>query len=261
MKRTQSVNNQSSNRTHRSTTQRSNTLNRKYVHKPTMDTTPKQPDTVKINIVKSTPQPAPKPKHTPSPAQELKERAIKEAMNQSPNLNQQPKQQKEQSKKPKKQPKQKTGGGAKRFFFAFVCATVCVAAIIFFVNINKTDISTRINALQNGINAVTPTYIPRDYSSSDISSENGKISMTFSGPKDASFSITEEKSSWDSQALLNNYVKTEYGEDYTTTHEKGITVYMSNKEAVWVNGGIKFTLKNTTGSLTKKQISSIIASM
>lgn len=158
-------------------------------------------------------------------------------------------------------PRKKTG--AKRFAIAFTCAAVCVAAVIGFVGSNIPDISVRVAAMQTGIQASYPSYVPRDYSLGDISSEDGKITMIFNGPDNASFKLIEEKSSWDSSALLRNYVEPSWGEEYATTHEQGITIYISNanSDAAWVNGGVLYKITSSGTALTKKQVRSIVTSL
>lgn len=158
-------------------------------------------------------------------------------------------------------PRKKTG--AKRFAIAFTCAAACVIAVIGFVGANIPDISVRVAAMQTGIQASYPSYIPRDYSLGDISSEDGKITMIFNGPDDSSFKLVEEKSSWDSSALLRNYVEPTWGEEYATTHEQGITIYISNanSDAAWVNGGVLYKITSSGTALTKKQVRSIVTSM
>lgn len=158
-------------------------------------------------------------------------------------------------------PRKKTG--AKRFAIAFTCAAACVIAVIGFVGANIPDISVRVAAMQTGIQASYPSYIPRDYSLGDISSEDGKITMIFNGPDASSFKLVEEKSSWDSSALLRNYVEPTWGEEYATTHEQGITIYISNanSDAAWVNGGVLYKITSSGTALTKKQVRSIVTSM
>ncbi len=156
---------------------------------------------------------------------------------------------------------QKTGSG-KRFVLAFICAAACVAAVVYFVGSNIPDISVKVAAMQTGIEASCPSYIPRDFSLSDISSENGKIILYYKGPDQAAFNLSEEKSSWDSTALLRNYVEPSWQDNYTTTHEQGVTVYISGANAAWVNGGILYKINSSTSnSLTKKQLRNIVTSL
>lgn len=171
-----------------------------------------------------------------------------------------------QSAKPAKQVRSrrthvKTPGSGKRFIIAFATAAACVTALAFFVKANMPDISVRVAAMQTGIEATYPSYIPRGYSLANIVSEDGRIVMDFSGPENSAFTITEEKSAWDTTALLNNYVKHTWKENYTTTHEQGITIYISGSDAAWVNGGIAYTLDASSNNLTKKQIRNIVTSL
>ena len=190
-------------------------------------------------------------------AREIKEQAIRKAMLQAAKTEEVDE---ISAKKAKKV-------GRLHFGFAHValalaCAAAVVFAIVYFVNLNMPDISLKVAAMQSGIDASYPTYVPRDYSLSSITSENGKIVLEFNnGSTGDSFNITEEQSHWDSSALLSNFVKDEYGENYTTIREQGLTIYVSNSDAAWVNGGVVYKIKTTSGSLTKKQIRSIAVSL
>lgn len=152
-------------------------------------------------------------------------------------------------------------GNVKRFALAFVCAVVCVAGVTYFVGTNIPDISVRVAAMQTGVEASYPSYIPRDYSLKGISSESGKITINFEGPDRATFTLTEEKSSWDSTTLLRNYVEPTWRDNYTSTHEQGITIYVSGSNAAWVNGGVLYKINSTGANLTNKQLRNIVTSM
>ncbi len=161
--------------------------------------------------------------------------------------------------KPAKRTRRK--GSGKRFALAVFCAIFCVAIVVYLVGSNIPDISVKVAAIQTGVEASYPTYIPRDYSLSDISSEEGKLTMTFNGPDKASFSIIEEKSSWDSTTLLRNYVEPTWQTNYVTTHEQGITIFISGSNAAWVNGGVMYKINANGNTLTKKQLRNIVTSM
>ena len=153
--------------------------------------------------------------------------------------------------------------GFKRVLLAMACAAVCVFAIVYFVNLNAPNISLKVAAMQSGIEATYPTFVPREYSISNIPSEDGKVTMVFKHSEDEAkgFILVEEKSSWDSNALLNNFVRYEYGDDYTSVREQGLTIYISSSDAAWVNGGIVYKIKAPVNTLTKKQIKSIAVSL
>ena len=149
-----------------------------------------------------------------------------------------------------------------RIIFAFACAAMAVFAIVYFVNLNSPDISLKVAAMQTGIDATYPSYVPRDYVLSDIASENGKITLSFKNPEsNGAFSIVEEKSSWDSSALMNNFIQPEYGSDYEMIREQGLTLFISGNDAARINKGIVYKLKTTSGTLTKKQIKAIAVSL
>ena len=152
--------------------------------------------------------------------------------------------------------------GLGRVVLALSCAAAAVFAIVYFVNLNMPDISMRVAAMQTGIDASYPSYVPRDFSLSDITSESGKVVLNFKNASTGdAFSLIEEQSSWDSSALLANFVKDEYGDNYTTVREQGLTIYVSGSDAAWVNGGVVYKIDTTAGSLTKKQINTIATSL
>ncbi len=151
--------------------------------------------------------------------------------------------------------------GVGKIAAALCCTGICVFAIIYFVNASSPDISLRVAALQTGIDATYPSYIPRGYDLVDIVSGEGKISFSFQNISDGGkFSLTEETTSWDSSALLSQYVEETYGGEYVTLKEQGLTIYISGSNAVWVNGGIVYEIATSSGYLTKKQIRSIAVS-
>ena len=154
-----------------------------------------------------------------------------------------------------------SGFGVKRIALAFACAAVVVGIIGFTVSQSTPDLSVRVAAMQSGIDASYPGYVPRGYALSDIVSEEGKLAMTFSASDGTSFELSEEKSAWDNDTLETNYVKSTWGSNYTSIREQGITIYISGSNAAWTNGGIVYKLKASGNNLTKKQIKAIVTSL
>ena len=162
--------------------------------------------------------------------------------------------------KRKKQATEKAGLSAgRRFALAFSVAAVAVTGLAFLIINSVPDISLQVAAMQVGIDATYPAYVPRGYTMTSVTSNDGRIRLTFSDDENT-FVITESQSSWDTSAVLNNYVKPEW-ETYTTTHENGITVYLNNSNAAWVNGGIFYTVECENNALTKKQLTNIVAGL
>ena len=151
---------------------------------------------------------------------------------------------------------------AGRIFLALICSGATVAALVAFVHFSIPDLSVRVAAIQTGIDATYPSFVPRGYNLSNVTSDKeGVVVMTFSGPDGASFTMSEEKSTWDSTALLNNYVKKTYPNDFTTLREQGITIYVRGEKASWVNGGLLYKIDATGKYLTKEQIRNIATSL
>lgn len=152
-------------------------------------------------------------------------------------------------------------GSVKRFLLAFGCAAACVAGIIYVVTSNVPDISVRVAAMQAGVESSYPSYVPTEFSLTDIKSDDKEIILTFTNAKEQTFTLSEKKSAWDSAALERNLVKKSWDSDYSTTHEQGITMYIHNSSAAWVNGGVLYQITADDEVLTKKQLRSIATSM
>lgn len=151
---------------------------------------------------------------------------------------------------------------ARHIFFALLCSGATVGALVAFVHFSIPDLSVRVAAFQTGIDAAYPTFVPRGYSLSGVTSDKDDVvTITFNGPDGAFFTLSEEKSTWDSTALLNNYVKKNYPSDFTTLREQGITIYVRGEKASWVNGGMLYKIEATGKYLTKEQIRNIATSL
>lgn len=190
-------------------------------------------------------------------AKELKDQAIKKALATASNTTNTGMMAQAATTEQKKATKMRFGFG--RVMLALTCAAAAVFAIVYFVGLNMPDVQFRATATQ--LNATYPNYVPRNYNPTEIASENNVVTLSFENPTTKeSFSIAEEKSSWDSNSLLNNFVKENYGENYTVVREQGLTIFIGDNKAAWVNGGVVYKLTVKKGSLTKKQISSIAVS-
>lgn len=213
---------------------------------------------VKTPKTSPAPQPISRPVSRPKPvaqpklsAKEIKEQEIKKAISNATKL-------------PEATTRRKkyffSEFGWKRAVLATACLTTAVFAIVYFVNLASNDISLKSAAAQSGIDAKYPSYVPRDYELSDITSSSGKVLMRFKNDSNE-FQLSEEDSNWDSDALLNDYVKPTYANDYTVIREQGLTLYMGTSWEAWVNGGVLYKLTVTSGTLTKKQMKTIATSL
>ncbi len=150
-----------------------------------------------------------------------------------------------------------------RILIALGCTAAAVFAIAYFINLNISDFSLYAAAKQAGIESANKEpHVPQEYSITNISSENGKIEINYKHSQTGeTMTISEEKSSWDSDALLTNFVRDNYNSSFITIREQGLTIYISESNACWVNGGIVYKITAPSGSLSKKQIRQIATSL
>ena len=147
----------------------------------------------------------------------------------------------------------------KHLIFAVASSICCMGILYATLKFSMPDISAKVAAAQNG--ASYPSFVPRDFIASGASFQKNTFSLEFVGPDKTHFTLDQEKLPWDSNALLNNYVKPTWGEQYDTIREQGLTIYMYQSNAAWVNGGTVYKLNTTSGSLSKKQLKNIITSL
>ena len=147
----------------------------------------------------------------------------------------------------------------KHLIFAVASSICCMGVLYATLKFSMPDISAKVAAAQNG--ASYPSFVPRDFTAHSASFQKNTFSLEFVGPDKTRFTLDQEKLPWDSNALLNNYVKPTWGEQYDTIREQGLTIYMYQSNAAWVNGGTVYKLNTTSGSLSKKQLKNIITSL
>ena len=147
----------------------------------------------------------------------------------------------------------------KHLIFAVASSICCMGVLYATLKFSMPDISAKVAATQNG--ASYPSFVPRDFTARSASFQKNTFSLEFVGPDKTRFTLDQEKLPWDSNALLNNYVKPTWGEQYDTIREQGLTIYMYQSNAAWVNGGTVYKLNTTSGSLSKKQLKNIITSL
>jgi hypothetical protein len=132
----------------------------------------------------------------------------------------------------------------------------------YFTYLNMPNLSVRVAAAQAGVNASYPAYHPDGYSiNGPVAYSQGEVSMKFAanaGPQ--SFTITQSKSSWDSSALLDNYVTQKSNGNEVTNIVHGVTIYTYNDNAAWVNGGVLYKITGNA-PLSSDQILHIATSM
>lgn len=164
------------------------------------------------------------------------------------------------SKKDFKPAKKQHGAGRRLSVGAASLAILLLGGYLTYLNMPA--LSTRVAASQAGISASYPNYQPSGYSlSGPVAYQQGSVSMKFAangGPQ--SFTLSQSRSDWDSSAVLENYVTPEAGDDYTTTNSGGLTIYTFGDDAAWVNDGILYTIRGDA-TLSQDQVQRIATSL
>ncbi|GAC1392323.1 MAG: hypothetical protein NVSMB46_07910 [Candidatus Saccharimonadales bacterium] len=127
----------------------------------------------------------------------------------------------------------------------------CLAFIViggFFAYQNMPNLAVHLAAQRAGVNAKMPGYQPAGYSvNGPIQAKPGQIVISFhSNATDSrGFSITQSTSSWNSEALLENFVATN-NKQYQTYQDNGKTIYIyDGGNATWVDAGVWYKVEGT----------------
>jgi hypothetical protein len=132
----------------------------------------------------------------------------------------------------------------------------------YFTYLNMPALSVRVAAAQAGINATYPDYHPDGYAlNGPVTYGEGRVSMNFkSNSGTQGYTVSQSKSSWDSDAVLDDYVTPHAGSNYIPYTESGLTIYTFDNDAAWVNGGILYTIDGDA-PLSSEQIRHIAVSL
>jgi hypothetical protein len=184
----------------------------------------------------------------PKPSKVIKQEAIQQAMNQAP----------DRRTAEKQQPKKKRSR-------LFSLASAGLALLLlggYFTYLNMPSLSVRVAAAQAGVDASFPGYHPDGYSlNGPVAFSDGQVNMKFAANAGThNFTISQSKSSWDSTAVFENYVKEKAGENYLTYSERGLTIYTFGGNAAWATDGILYTIEGDA-PLSGDQIRRIATSL
>lgn len=129
--------------------------------------------------------------------------------------------------------------------------------------VNYPNLALKVAAARAGISAAAPSYVPSGWNiTHHIESNSGSLQYSVQAPTNGqSFTVTQRKSDWDSQALLENYVVSQSGQ-YTTIQAQGLTIYTYNdNQATWVNRGCWFALNGSGSGLTQDELIKIATNL
>lgn len=149
--------------------------------------------------------------------------------------------------------KRNTGIGAS------IGLSVLVLGVIVAQNLNS--VRLQMASSKAGFNVSLPNYHPAGYGLGQLNYSQGVAAAQFRSSSDNSqYTITQKSSSWDSSALLDNFVSPSYAQ-YQTISAKGLTIYIYGaKNATWVNGGVWYVIQSN-GSLSDRQLIDLATSL
>lgn len=139
-------------------------------------------------------------------------------------------------------------------------ALVLLSGYLTYTNIP--NLSIRIAAANSGVDANLPSYQPAGYQiHGPISYSDGEVSVGYKQMSgNSSYKLTQKPTDWDPIATLDNYVQSDSKDDYQIHSVQGLTVYTYSKKAVWVNDGVLHVIDGTA-PLSNQQVERIVASM
>lgn len=144
-------------------------------------------------------------------------------------------------------------------------ATALVVLILtgYVAYLNIPSLSMKVAAHRAGFAASLPSYNPVGYSlSGPIAYSPGQVTINFSSNADGrKFSLTQQPTTWDSTALLENYVMKQ-NPNYLTYQDSGLTIYIyGGSSASWVNGGKMYHLEGNNSQLDTDQLLQLATSV
>jgi hypothetical protein len=174
--------------------------------------------------------------------------------------------QKKMAKQAKKQAKlaskPKREHPTRHHLVSVVAASVAVLAIGGIIGLqNRAAITLRFANAKAGFQASLPGYQPDGYSVGNFTYTAGSVGTSFTD--DASnrqYTLVQQTTKWDSQALLNNYVHINYSSYQMLQSGQQIIYVYGHNDASWVKDGVWYQL-TSNGSLSTSQVLSIASSI
>lgn len=129
--------------------------------------------------------------------------------------------------------------------------------------VNYPNLALKMAGSKAGISANFPGYVPSGWKlTGNIESSPGNISYRLADANtDKALQVSESKTSWDSQALAENYVAPK-SDNYLALQSQGLTIYIyDGNQASWVNNGTWYRLEGENHGLSQDQIIKLATSL
>jgi hypothetical protein len=149
-----------------------------------------------------------------------------------------------------------------RFGAVFTSVVALVLLGGYLTYINMPGLSMKVAASRANVAATFPNYNPSGYSfNGPVAFSQGEVKVGFkSNTNNFAYTVTEKTSPWDSQALLDNYVAPDSSNNYVTLQDSGLTIYLHDNKASWVNGGVLYSIEYSAAPLSSDQLQRIATS-
>ena len=165
---------------------------------------------------------------------------------------------------PKREVKQKRRFFSKKPRMATLTAASLAVMVLggYLTYLNMPSLSVRVAASQADVAATFPDYHPDGYRfSGPVAYVPGQVAIKFqSNGSDLAYTVTQQKSAWDSTAVYDNLISKVADNSYVTNSQQGLTIYTFKNKAAWVNRGILYTIDGNA-PLSNEQLLRIAGSM
>lgn len=163
-----------------------------------------------------------------------------------------------------KTPKQRKGLFSKQPRVASLITASFAVMVLggYLTYLNMPGLSVRVAAAQADVAASFPDYHPDGYRfNGPVAYAPGQVAIEFKANGGTTgYTVTEQKSTWDSQAVYDNIVAKAADDSYVTNSQQGLTIYTFKGDAAWVNKGILYTIHGDA-PLSNEQLLRIAASL
>lgn len=166
--------------------------------------------------------------------------------------------------KPAKTPKQRSRLFSKQPRVASLVTASFAIMVLggYLTYLNMPGLSVRVAAAQADVAASFPDYHPDGYRfNGPVAYAPGQVAIEFKANGGTTgYTVTEQKSTWDSQAVYDNIVAKAADNSYVTNSQQGLTIYTFKGDAAWVNKGILYTVHGDA-PLSNEQLLRIAGSL
>lgn len=114
---------------------------------------------------------------------------------------------------------------------------VCVLSYFFIPSV-----SFWISSMRADVKSSLPTYTVSGYSiDGHVHASPGIVTIDYKSSTNNMYTIEMANSNWDSDGVLENKIKPNASK-YQTLEQKGLTIFVQDDSAMWVNGGVLYTI-------------------